>query len=92
MVSYQEQLSDNGSWKITFGTIFVTKYLQGLRCVADELVLVNSLVIEEDLVIHALNGVGSEFKELCAGICARESEISFEELLEKLVAYEHVLK
>lgn len=46
---------------------------------------------EDDLVIQALNGVGVEFKEICAGIHARESAISFEEPLEKLVEHERVL-
>lgn len=65
--------------------------MQRLRCVADKLVLVNSFVTEEDLVIHAPNGVEAKFKELCAGIRARESDINFEELLENLIAYERVL-
>ncbi|OMO94461.1 hypothetical protein CCACVL1_05997 [Corchorus capsularis] len=49
-------------------------------------------ICEYELVIHALNGVGSEYKELAAGIRARESYISFEELMDKFVDYEEALK
>lgn len=34
----------------------------------DDLALINSLVNEEDLVIHALNDIRSEFREITAGI------------------------
>ncbi|OMO59764.1 hypothetical protein CCACVL1_24626 [Corchorus capsularis] len=48
-------------------------------------------VNEDELVIHILNGIGSEFKEIAAGIRARESYISFEELLYKMTDYESYL-
>ncbi|OMO84630.1 Reverse transcriptase, RNA-dependent DNA polymerase [Corchorus capsularis] len=70
----------------------VSEYLQFLRIVADDLALINSPVSEDDLVIFALNGVGSEYKELAAGIKARESSISYEELVDKMLDYETFLQ
>ncbi|KAI5350374.1 hypothetical protein L3X38_003265 [Prunus dulcis] len=49
-------------------------------------------VVDDDLVIHILNGVGPEFKELTAVVRAHESSISFEELQDKLVEYEAALQ
>ena len=47
---------------------------------------------DDDLVIHALNGIGHEYKEIAAAIHARETYVSFEEPLEKLIDYEEALK
>lgn len=69
----------------------IPEYLQGLRYVADELAIFNSLVIEEELVIHVLNGVDAEYREICVGFCTRYLAINFKELLEKLVSYEIIL-
>lgn len=44
-----------------------------------------------DLVLHSLNGLGPEFKEISAGIFARDSFISFEDLHDKLIKYEELL-
>lgn len=68
------------------------EYFQSLRCIVDELALINSPTFEDDLVIYALNGIGPEFKEISAGVWARESKISFEELLDKMVDYKSMLK
>lgn len=43
-------------------------------------------------MIHILNGIGPELKEIAAGIRARESQISFEELLDKMTEYEAFLQ
>lgn len=69
------------------GSKSVNNYFQFLSCVADDLALINSPIFD-DLVICAINGIGPEFKEIAVGVRARESEISFEELLDKIVDYE----
>lgn len=63
----------------------VTEYLEGLRCVTDELALILSILTEEELVIHALNGIGNDFREIRVGIQAHETPNTFEELVEKMV-------
>ena len=46
----------------------------------------------EDLTVKILNGLGDEFKDISAAIRARDSAITFEELHEKLLNFEAVLK
>ena len=70
----------------------VGDYLQFMKSIADELALAQAPVAEEDLVIFILNGLNSEFKEISTAIRARESDISFEELHDKLTDYEVVIK
>ncbi|EOY10287.1 Uncharacterized protein TCM_025658 [Theobroma cacao] len=74
------------------GTKTVSEYFQNLRSVIDELALVNSPVSEDDLVIHALNEIRSDFKQIVVSVRARESFITFEELLDKFTDYEEVIK
>ncbi|EOX99427.1 Uncharacterized protein TCM_008106 [Theobroma cacao] len=47
---------------------------------------------DNEVVFHILNGLGSNFKEIGAAICAHEFAISFEELHDKLVDYEAFFK
>ncbi|KAL7238349.1 hypothetical protein ACSBR2_004448 [Camellia fascicularis] len=70
----------------------ISKYLQTLKAISDELALIDAPLPDDDLVIHILNGVGVEFKDLTADICARENPISFEDLYDKVVDYEAYLK
>ncbi|OMO78714.1 hypothetical protein COLO4_24683, partial [Corchorus olitorius] len=74
------------------GSRSVQEYFQQIRHTTDELALVNSPVHEDELVIHILNGIGIEFREITAGIRARESAIGFEELLDKMLDYDSFLK
>ena len=63
-----------------------------MKSTADELALAQAPMAEKDLVIFILNGLSFEFKEISTGIKARESDISFEELHDKLTDYEVVIK
>ncbi|RZS02506.1 hypothetical protein BHM03_00032577 [Ensete ventricosum] len=47
---------------------------------------------DDEIVIHTLNRLGAEYKELTAAIRARDSSLSFEELYDKLTDYETYLK
>ena len=66
----------------------VTEFCQQLRATADELAMINSLVTKDNLVIHALNGIGSDFKEVATVVWAWDIIISFKDLHEKLTDYE----
>ncbi|OMP03555.1 hypothetical protein CCACVL1_02371 [Corchorus capsularis] len=70
------------------GSRTVQEYFQLIRHTADELALINSPIHDDELVIHVLNGIGAEYREISAGIRARESPISFDELLDKMTEYE----
>ncbi|XP_021606277.1 uncharacterized protein LOC110610595 [Manihot esculenta] len=64
----------------------VSEYLQIVKNVSENLALAGSPVSPVDLVIHVLNGIGSDFKEIAAAVRARDSIISFEELEDKLLS------
>ena len=46
----------------------------------------------DDLIIHDLNGLGPNFKDIATAVHALDSPISFEELHDKLVEHETFLK
>ena len=70
----------------------VTDFLQSIKRIADDLALIGHPLSDDELVIHALNGLGNEFKEVCAAIRARDSFMSFEELHDKLQDQEAAMK
>ncbi|CAA0842104.1 Unknown protein [Striga hermonthica] len=70
------------------GSRSITEYLQTIRSVSDELAIIQSPVDDLDLVIHTLNGLGREYRELSAALRARDTPIAFADLYEKLIEYE----
>lgn len=54
----------------------------------DDLAAYGSPLTNEELVTKVLSGLGAEYKEIFADIRARDNPISFEELFDKLLAYE----
>nr|KYP46588.1 hypothetical protein KK1_031818 [Cajanus cajan] len=66
--------------RYTKGSRSMTKYLHGIKSLADELAIINSPLDDVDLVIHTINGLGDEYKEVSAAIRTRENPIGFEEL------------
>ena len=77
---------------ITCNTRSVAEYLQTIRGITDELVLIDTHLSDDDLTIFALNGLGSGFKEISTAIRARDTLVSFEELHDKPVEHESFLK
>ncbi|KAL5756190.1 hypothetical protein ACOSQ2_020936 [Xanthoceras sorbifolium] len=49
---------------ISRGTQPVANYLATVRSLADQLAMIGELVPNRNLVMHTLNGLDSEFKEL----------------------------
>ncbi|KAH7836375.1 hypothetical protein Vadar_000503 [Vaccinium darrowii] len=74
------------------GTRSIAEYLGCIRGIADQLAIIGAQVSNSNLILHALNGVGSEFDKLAAAIRAQDTVIGFEELHDKLVEYESFLK
>lgn len=58
----------------------------------DELDIINFPLDDVDLIIHTLNGFGTEFKENSTALCARENPIKFNALLDLLIDYKSHLK
>jgi len=75
--------------RTTKGSKSVSEYLQGIKSISDELAVINKPVDDDDLVIHALSGIGSEYKEVSAALRTRENPIAFAELHDLLVDYEN---
>lgn len=78
--------------KLSRGSSSVADYLGSINTITDDLALAGAPLDNIKLVIHALNGLGPEFKEIAAAIRARDTVISFEELHDKLVEYESFLR
>ncbi|XP_017984373.1 PREDICTED: putative disease resistance RPP13-like protein 1 [Theobroma cacao] len=76
---------------ITKGTMTVSEYIGKIRSIVDELALARSVVPNTNLILHVLNGVGSEYKEIAATVQARNTPISLKELHDKLIEYEFFL-
>jgi hypothetical protein len=70
----------------------ITEYLTNVKAIADELAIINSPLDDIDLVIHTLNGLGTEYREITTAIRARENPISFENLHDLLTDFETNLK
>ena len=70
----------------------ITDYLQNIKVIIDDLALIGHSLCDEEIIIHTLNGLGDDYKELAAAIRACDSPISFEELYDKLTDYEMYLK
>ncbi|OMO95913.1 hypothetical protein CCACVL1_05180 [Corchorus capsularis] len=70
----------------------VAEYFQKMKQIIDELHLTGTVIEEDDQVLYILNGLGPEFREISTAIRARETPISLEELHDKLVSFESLLR
>ncbi|XP_019429876.1 PREDICTED: uncharacterized protein LOC109337366 [Lupinus angustifolius] len=74
------------------GTQPVATYLQGIKAIVDELSIIDHHIDNTDLVIHTLNGLSNDYKEISAALCIRETPIIYAELHEKLMDFESILQ
>lgn len=70
----------------------VSDYLLFIKIVANDLALCGSPISDVDLVVHILNSVGSEFRDIDATVQVHDMMITFEELQDKLLAHELYLR
>jgi hypothetical protein len=70
----------------------VTEFLQGIKVIADELAIIDHPVLDDDLTLYILNGLGIEFREIAAPIRARKTSLKFEEIHDLLVSHESYLQ
>ncbi|XP_019457616.1 PREDICTED: uncharacterized protein LOC109358003 [Lupinus angustifolius] len=71
----------------TKGTQTMATYLQGIKAIADELAIIDHPLDNTDLVIHTLNGLSSEYKDISAALCSRETSVSYADLHEILMDF-----
>jgi hypothetical protein len=72
------------------GNQSMATYLQGIKAISDELSIIDHPLDETDLVIHTLNGLSVEYREISAALRSRESPVNFAELHEKLMDFETI--
>ncbi|VFQ82423.1 unnamed protein product [Cuscuta campestris] len=83
IVSLKSQLGKNPK-----GDRSMNDYLFDMQNIANELALVQSLVSEEDLVVHVLNQVGDEYDSIASAARVRVEPLSFKELGDILKEHE----
>ncbi|PNX80561.1 hypothetical protein L195_g036565 [Trifolium pratense] len=76
----------------TKGSKSIAEYLHGIKALSDELAIISSPVDDVDLVIHTLNGLGTEYREVTAALRTRENPIGFDDLHDLLSDFENYLK
>jgi hypothetical protein len=62
-----------------------------VKALADEIAIINHLILDDDLTLYVLNGLGIDFREIVVPIQARETPLAFEELHDLLVGHESYL-
>ncbi|KAF5481134.1 hypothetical protein F2P56_001812 [Juglans regia] len=70
----------------------ISEFMQTVKTIIDDLAMIGHDLSDGEIVVHTLNGLTNDYKELKAALRARDSPISFEELVEKLIDYETSLK
>ncbi|WKA01920.1 hypothetical protein VitviT2T_020169 [Vitis vinifera] len=73
---------------LTKGSQTVTKFLQLVKCRANELAILGAPMNEDDLIDKILDGLGDDYKEIIRAVQARDTMIMFDELHEKLLNFE----
>lgn len=86
IMSLKERLS-----VIQRGEQTITKYLQQIRTMEDDLSLASSPVVQDDLILYTLKGVDLDYREIAAAIVARDTCISFEDIHDKLTDFKSYL-
>ncbi|PNX87673.1 retrovirus-related Pol polyprotein from transposon TNT 1-94, partial [Trifolium pratense] len=70
------------------GTQFITTYMHSLKQTADLLASLGSPVSTEDMTDHVLRGLDDGYRAIIDGVNARDTPITFDDLLEKLLIQE----
>ncbi|XP_059310333.1 uncharacterized protein LOC132061567 [Lycium ferocissimum] len=78
--------------RITKDSRSITEYLQTIRSLSDELATAGAPVSNPKLIVKILSGLGPEFREISAAIRARDTNVTYEELFEKLLDHELFLR
>ena len=63
-----------------------------MKALADEIAIIDHPILDDDLTLYVLNGLGPDFQEIAAPIRARESSLAFEELHDLLVEHDAYLR
>ena len=78
--------------RVTKDFCSISEYIHTIRSFSDELATAGAPVSSPELIVKILSGLGPEFREISAAIRARDTPISYEELVEKLLDFELFLR
>lgn len=70
--------------KTTKDSQSIVEYIQAIKIIVDDLALIGYPLNEDKLIIHVLNKLGNDLKEISVVIRARDSLMTFEKLHDKL--------
>ena len=54
--------------KTTKGSQSIAEYMQTIKIITDDLALMGYPLSEDEIILHVLNGLGNDFKEISATI------------------------
>lgn len=74
------------------GSRSITEYLQEVKSIPDSLAAIKERVVDSDLVMYVLNGLGRDYDNFVVAVQNRENELSFADLKAKLTTHEQWLK
>ncbi|KAF2305216.1 hypothetical protein GH714_003121 [Hevea brasiliensis] len=74
------------------GTQSMTSYLQNIKYLVTTLNSAWSTLTMDDITLHVLHGLPSEYNGIADALRTRDTSVSFDELYEKLVDYEAYLQ
>jgi len=74
------------------GTRSISEYLNIMKSLVDELLVINSPIFINDINLYVFNGIGVDFYDIATTIRARETFFTFEELQSMLISNENHLK
>ena len=63
-----------------------------MKALADEIAIIDHPILDDNLTLYVLNGLGPDFREIAAPILARESSLAFEGLHDLLVGHDAYLR
>ncbi|KAL5730568.1 hypothetical protein ACHQM5_003373 [Ranunculus cassubicifolius] len=86
-----KQLKDQFN-RISKGNHSITEYMQSIKACADQLAALGKVVDHEDLIDRVLFGLDTPYNSIIEFVNSRDNPISFEELHEKLINKELILK
>ncbi|KAF3620790.1 putative nitrate transporter 1.3-like [Capsicum annuum] len=73
------------------GNPSVTVYLQKIKEICAKLASVTFYISADEVFLHGVHGLPSEYDSIASALRARETTITFQELLEKLIDFEAYL-
>ena len=74
------------------GNRLISTFLHVVKALADEIVIIDHPIFDNDLTLYILNGLGPDFRETAAPIRAREKSLVFEKLHDLLVGHESYIR